>query len=291
VGGKLEISRATVFKLATAGIAGLAILGSGGLFGHGLPNRFPVEAQKVAAYLDVERTHDQFRTDTCFLTDRDWPLEKFDERECMPRDGGKGTLLILGDSHAAHLWWGMNSVYRDNLNVMQATAAGCKPVLEQRPRQFPGCTRLMTYVLTKYVIEHPVDTLVLEARWESGDLPSLAQTLSWLHSKDVHVVLFGPMLQYDAPLPRLLAMAIRQHDPGAADRHRVRAMSEFDATMARMAKGEWDVPYVSMINLLCENDQCVEYTAPGVPLLSDYGHLTKEGSVLVAKRLRERGTF
>jgi peptidoglycan/LPS O-acetylase OafA/YrhL len=291
VGGGLEISRATVFKLATAGIAGLAIVGSAGLLDHGLPNRFPVEAQKVAAYLDVERTHDQFRTDTCFRTERDWPLERFDESECMPRDGGKGTLLILGDSHAAHLWWGMSSVYRDHLNVMQATAAGCKPVLEQRPRQFPGCTRLMTYVLTKYVLEHPVDTLLLEARWESGDLPSLAQTLMWLRSKNVHVVVFGPMLQYDAPLPRLLAMAIRQGDPAVPDVHRVRSMSELDATMAAMAKGEWGVSYVSLINLLCGSDRCVEYTAPGVPLLSDYGHLTKEGSVLVAQRLREQGTF
>jgi peptidoglycan/LPS O-acetylase OafA/YrhL len=290
-GGALDLTRAAIFKLALGAIASVAVIGGVGLALHGLPDRFPLQARKVAEYLDQERTHDQFRTDTCFMTARDWDFDKFDPAACMPADPSKGTMLILGDSHAAHLWWGMNAVHSDRLNVMQATSAGCKPVLEQRPRQFPGCTRLMTYVLTQYLPSHHVDTLLLGARWESGDLPSLAKTLEWLRSQHVHVVLFGPMLQYDAPLPRLLAMSIRQNDPDLPALHRVTAMSALDVGMAASAKSEWRVPYVSLIDLLCDKDDCVKYAGTDVPLLSDYGHLTKDGSVLVATRLRDEAKF
>ncbi len=287
----LNFSRAAIFRFALSAVAALAVVGAIGLLANGIPSRFPAEARKVAEFLDQDRTSEQFRTDTCFMTPRDWDLDKFDFDQCMPADPAKRTLLILGDSHAAHLWWGMRAVHGDRFNVMQATSAGCKPVLEQRPRQFPGCTRLMTYVLTKYLSTHHVDTLLLEARWDPGDLPSLAKTLEWLQSQKTHTVLFGPMLQYDAPLPRLLAMSIRQNDPLVPSLHRVSAMSELDVAMATFAKGPWQVPYVSMIDLLCDKGDCVQYAGPGVPLLSDYGHLTRDGSVLVATRLRDRGLF
>jgi len=120
-------------------------------------------------------------------------------------------------------------------------------------------------------------------------MPSLSQTLVWLRSQHVHVVLFGPTLEYDAPLPRLLAMAMMQGDPSLPAVHRVMAISLLDGRMADSAREEWSVPYVSMIEVLCDRNDCLQYAGPGVPLLSDYGHLTKEGSILVAKRLRDEG--
>jgi hypothetical protein len=290
VGGALPLSRSRVFGLALAGIAGIALVGSLALRWHGVPNRFSIEAQHVAVYQNEGQSDEQYRSGMCFMTPRDWALNQFDVRACMPEDPEKPTLLILGDSHAAHLWWGMNIVFPE-WNVMQATSAGCKPVLEQRPRQFPGCTRLMEYVLKTYLPSHRVDTLLVEARWDPADMPSLTQTLVWLRSQHVHVVLFGPTLQYDAPLPRLLAMSMMQGDPSLPAVHRVTAMSLLDGTMAELAKERWSVPYVSMIAMLCDGNECLQYAGPGVPLLSDYGHLTKEGSILVAKRLRGEGWF
>lgn len=255
---------------------------------QGLPNRFSAEAQKVASFLDVGSTDEQYRTNTCFMIGREWDWKRFDFHDCMPTDGKKRNLLILGDSQAAHLWWGLSHVLSDR-NVWQATSAGCKPVLEQRPRQFPGCTRLMDYILKEYLPSHPVDTLLLSARWDPGDLPSLAQTLTWLRSRQVHVILFGPMVQYDAPLPRLLAMSLRQNDPSLPRQHLAAFVSPLDARMAEAAKTEWQVPYVSWVQLLCAGDNCLQYADPSIPLLSDYGHLTKEGSVLVAQQLRDHG--
>jgi peptidoglycan/LPS O-acetylase OafA/YrhL len=278
-----------VFRVAATAIAGVAIFGGALWLSHGLPGRFPADAQKVASYLEGDSGdagHDFYRHGKCFMTDLDWDLQRFDPRECLAQVPGKPTYLILGDSHAAHLWWGLNKAYPD-ASVMQATATGCKPVLHQRPRQHPGCTRLMTYILGDYLVHHHVDALWLEGRWEADDLPSLAATLDWLRAHQVRVTLFGPMLQYDSPLPRLLAMSLRDGDPSIPVAHLIPAFWSLDDRMAALARNTWKVPYVSMIRLLCKGRDCLQYAGAGVPLQSDYGHLTEDGSVRVAKMLRD----
>jgi hypothetical protein len=276
-----------VFRWAGAALAGLVVVGAAAWFSGGAPSRFSPEAQRVARYLDYDSGHDQYRFGTCFLTGFDWAWTQFDQRVCLADVPGKPALLVLGDSHAAHLWWGLNTVYAD-ANVMQATSSGCKPVLTQRPRQYPGCARLMAYMLRDFLPVHHVDAVVLEARWDEGDLDSLSATLQWLRDHQTPVILLGPMLQYDAPLPRLLAVSIRDGDPNVPRAHRVPSFWRLDQQMQALARDVWKVPYVSMIRLLCEGERCREYAAPEVPLQLDYGHLTEEGSVLVARRLRDR---
>jgi hypothetical protein len=283
---RVAVPSRALFRLAATGIAGVALLGGAIWLSHGLPGRFPADAQKVASYLDDDSGHDYYRFGKCFMTAVDWDLQTFDFHDCLAQAPGKPTYLILGDSHAAHLWWGLHQAYPD-ANVMQATATGCKPVLHQRPRQHPGCTRLMTYMLEDYLVHHQVDALWLEGRWEADDLPSLGDTLDWLRAKHVRVILFGPMLQYDSPLPRLLAMSLRQGDPSLPGAHLVPAFWTLDDRMAALARETWKVPYVSMIRLLCKGQDCVQYAEASVPLQSDYGHLTEDGSVLVARRLRD----
>jgi hypothetical protein len=244
----------------------------------------------VAGYLDDDSGHDRYRFGKCFMAAFDWELTEFDARTCLAEAPGKPTFVVLGDSHAAHLWWGLNAVYPD-ANVMQATSVGCKPVLTQRPRQYPGCSRLMAHMLRDFLPRHHVDSVLLGAHWDEGDLDSLSSTLQWLRDHHTTVILLGPMLQYDSPLPRLLAVSIRDRDPNVPRVHRVAGFWRLDERMAALARDAWKVPYVSMIRLLCDGDRCTEYAAPQVPLQADYGHLTEEGSVFVARKLRDSGAL
>jgi hypothetical protein len=98
-------------------------------------------------------------------------------------------------------------------------------------------------------------------------------------------------LQYDSPLPRLLAMSIRANDPSIPQLHRLPSISALDERMADLAKTEWHTPYVSMVKLLCDGLTCIQFSGDDIPLLSDYGHFTEEGSVLVAKKLRDGGAI
>jgi hypothetical protein len=59
--------------------------------------------------------------------------------------------------------------------------------------------------------------------------------------------------------------------------------------MAQLA-ASWNIRYVSYFGLLCPRKVCTEYVGRDTPLQSDYGHLTKAGSLLVAEKLKE-GNF
>jgi hypothetical protein len=215
-------------------------------------------------------------------------LSDYPQAECLPDKPGEKKLLLIGDSHAAAMWWGLNEVFQGE-NVMQATASGCKPVLHQRPRQFASCIAIIDYALKQYLPSHKVDAVLIAAHWDDGDLPSLGETIEWLRQQKIPVILFGPIVQYDSSLPRLLAMSISRDDPALPSAHRLHDLEPLDRQMAAMARDTWKIPYVSMTDLFCSNGVCTEYAQPGVPLQSDYGHLTKLGSVLAAQRIKALG--
>lgn len=281
--GKQKLfSRGGVFKFAAATATIVTAIGLTTLMSHGFPSRYPEKAIQVASYLDYDSAQ-YFREGSCFLSSQN-KFGDFDYARCLQEDPTKKNELLLGDSHAAQLWYGFSNALPD-VNVMQATGAGCRPTLKQPLIVSSECSHLMDYIFSTYLPTHPVDRLLIEARWQSGDLPSLAATLDWLKQRQIPVVLFGPMVQYDAALPRLLAFSIRGNDPAIPDEHRI-DLHKLDDAMATLARAH-DVDYVSFYQSLCEHKSCTEFGANGAPLVFDYGHLTKEGSVLVAERLRD----
>jgi hypothetical protein len=64
-----------------------------------------------------------------------------------------------------------------------------------------------------------------------------------------------------------------------------------DQEMSQLAESKLQVRYISYFKLLCQQDACLEYAADGVPLQSDYGHLTGGGSSLMAAKIRDSGVL
>jgi peptidoglycan/LPS O-acetylase OafA/YrhL len=282
--GRLKLSGAPLFHTAFASAAVVAGLGVTALVFHGLPSRFPSEAVQVASYLDYG-TKEEYREGSCFLLPTH-TFENYDAAKCLHQQPNKKNYLLLGDSHAAQLWYGLASAF-DGANIMQATAAGCKPTLEQVREARVECTRLMNNIFSEYLLGHQIDALLISARWEETDLPRLARTIEWAKARGIKVVLFGPMVQYDSSLPRLLAASIKENDPAIPYNHRVAECARLDKKMSETAAREWGVRYVSFFSSLCKERTCIEYAGNGVPLQFDYGHLTKDGSILLAQMLRQ----
>ncbi len=286
---RFGISRANIFRLASAAAIVLLIVGIGILATNGFPSRYPEDAVKVASFLENTdaKTDVQYRVGACFLTSKD-TFKDFKPSVCLQESSRMRNDLLIGDSHAAQLWFGLSSVFTD-VNLMQATASGCKPTLDQSGSVEPKCSQLMEYIFSDYLKTHHVDTLIIAARWDSGDLTPLQHTLAWAHSQGMEVVLFGPIVQYDSALPRLLAMSIRSNDATIPALHRVAFYERLDADMSKLAQTDPGVRYISYFKMLCRQSDCLEYAGAGVPLQSDYGHLTSVGSVLVATKIRDTG--
>jgi hypothetical protein len=196
----------------------------------------------------------------------------------------KKNYLLVGDSHSAHLWYGLSFVFRAN-NFLQATVAGCLPTLDQHGDAL--CRSLLSYIFLDYLQHHKVDGLILAGAWRERELEALSRTLDWATARGIRVILIGPMVQYDDALPRLLAFSVQNHNPTHADYHR-KDLRNLDEEMRQIAESR-GIKYVSLYKALCDQESCEVFAAPGVPLQFDYGHLTRDGSVLVAERLLKLG--
>jgi hypothetical protein len=288
---RFTLSGQVVFRIAATSVLALLVLGASALATHGFPSRFPPEAVRVASFLENADpvTESEYRVGTCFLTSRNLQAA-FDPSVCLRQDPTKRNELLIGDSHAAQLWYGLSSVFTD-VNLMQATASGCKPTLDQGLGADKRCRLMMDYVFHDYLRLHHIDAILIAARWDAADLPRLERTVAWLKQQGIAIVLFGPTVQYDSALPRLLALAIQKNNPRIPAEHRVAYYERLDKEMSQLAESKLQVRYISYFKLLCQHDACLEYAADGVPLQSDYGHLTGGGSSLMAAKIRDSGVL
>jgi peptidoglycan/LPS O-acetylase OafA/YrhL len=284
--GRLKLKGKTLFALAAVAAMVPFTLGAAMLALHGLPSRYPAEAVRVAAYLD-NHSEKAYRSGTCFISSS-YTFANFDRTTCLHQDATKTNDLLIGDSHAAMLWYGLSSTFT-SVNLMQATSSGCRPTLQPTRGDELRCRNLMDYVFQEYLPAHRVDTLFLAGRWTDKDMPRLTRTIAWAKERGIKVVVFGPIVQYDAALPRLLATSLKDNNPGLPNRHRVKYYERLDAKMDAFARNQWQVPYISFFKLLCTPNSCIEYAPDGVPLQADYDHLTQDGSLLMAQKLKESG--
>jgi len=287
--GRSRLPRTRLFQITSCAAAILVAFGVTAIATRGFPFRYPSEAVRVASFLENgdAATEAQYRVGSCFLTSRN-PKAAFAPDICLKDDPSKRNALLVGDSHAAQLWFGLSSVFKE-INFQQATASGCKPTFEQPLGADQRCSDLMKYVLGDYLRSHRVDAVLIAARWDQSDLPRLGRTVSLLRRNGANVIIFGPIVQYDSALPRLLAISIQQHDPSLPANHRVAYYQQLDRDMSQLAERELEVRYISFFKLICSRDACLEYAAKDVPLQSDYGHLTGQGSIVFANRLRLSG--
>nr|WP_294816693.1 acyltransferase family protein [uncultured Sphingomonas sp.] len=235
------------------------------------------EARGVLAYGERTGRTAMMRTGTCFLTTKH-SFADYQADECLAANGDKPRVLIIGDSHAAHLYYGLKQAL-PGMQVLQATASGCKPLLHSRGAA--QCLTLMHHAFDEYIAKVRPDVIIVSARWLDGDVPKVAETVKALQRLAPHVLVSGPIVEYDQPLPRLLAMQIDRGEP--IEKHRAKEIANVDARLAAASKAA-GVPYFSMYHAVCA-PECQLWAAPGVPVQFDYGHLTQQGSVMVARRM------
>jgi hypothetical protein len=99
------------------------------------------------------------------------------------------------------------------------------------------------------------------------------------------------VLEYDSPLPKLLAYSIAFNDSNLPSRHMIKGFLTLDQTMKRATASRWNAHYASIIDVECHNSQCILFadSANAVPLMEDDNHLTNAGSLLVIHRLLVAG--
>jgi len=255
----------------------------------GMPGRFSPEAIRMGEFVTYDATSD-YRRGVCFATSEvnDPPAyAELNIKKCLEKSLTKKNYLLMGDSYAADLWYGLSNSLKD-VNLLQATGAGCKPLLETaNPATTTSkrCLKLMSYLFNDFVPHEKFDAVLIGGSWDPGDLGKIERTLEWFQSRIIPIVLFGPKVTYDAPLPRILAAAIERREQNAADKHRLPVFENLDKKFSEIANRR-GIKYVSYFELLCSERHCISQDDYGHPLTSDRSHLNRWGSTVIGSKLR-----
>jgi peptidoglycan/LPS O-acetylase OafA/YrhL len=274
--------------LATTAAA-MGVLVAVGFFSGMMNSRLltiPASAERILAVLDYVPDQ-QMRTGVCMLAQKSADFSLFDQSKCLGLSSTKKDYLLIGDSHAAALWAGLAAANPD-LNVLQATASGCKPIIGGDGAK--RCTDVMRFVFEEFLPAHHVDTIVLNARWKLEDVGGAIATAKALQAFADRVVVFGPIVEYQHALPRTVVLSQIRNDASLIDFDRLETQQIVDAALASGLQGA-GISYFSVYRAICPDAKCHVLADDGLPMQFDYGHLTLGGSTWVAKQAREAGAL
>lgn len=281
---KLLATRRALFT--GTGLAAAALVLAAALISFA-PLRAGSEPDRLASFLSYDDSG-IYRKGSCFLFGHQHRLSDFNVGECLQPASDRLNILLVGDSHAAHLWNGLKAEF-PHANVMQATSTGCKPVLSAKGEK--TCLELVDLALGSFLRSSRPDVIILSARWIESDIPDVEHTLKALDGKAGQVVIVGPSVEYAMPLPRLLAQVSGGRDPSLLVQARLDDQKNTDLDLGTAVRAA-GADYVSAYDLLCAKaTRPCQTTVDGVPVQWDYGHLTAQGARLLAGKLRESGVL
>ncbi|WP_345828769.1 acyltransferase family protein [Erwinia sp. HDF1-3R] len=272
-------------RIVTASVVGLVLMASGSLYKGHLSNnagQFSSEALMLAQYSQYKEMPDfdyQYRPGRCFVDGKSQEDKPFDRDYCLKTSATAKNYVVIGDSHAAHLWRALSLAAGDGINVIQATSAGCKPLYRQSLHN--PCTELVDYLYGNWIPSHHIDGVIISARWLPEDIAPLKATLAQLKSVSDNIIVLGPTIEYTEALPDLLAYQTdgRKDLVAASIDHSIKTT---DVAMQQAVATE-KIPYISIYSIICPHDVCRGLASDGHPLSNDYGHLTLSGAKDVAK--------
>lgn len=272
------------FAVATAALGGLGVVSLAVLATGGLPWRISAEAQTLAGYstrgsVDFAKA---LRIRECLMGPDQGPAD-FDPDKCLSNNENLPSLLIWGDSYAAHYVHGLKVALP--AAILQATASACPPVLGMAVEGRTHCRDLNDYFFGQAARLRPT-AVALSATWGAVPLAEFDITVAKLRGLGLAVIIFGPSPAYSAPLPQILARHAQNGRRLDLARFLLPETLHAEDAMKARYQASPGVHYLSILDVLCPAGHCIALTPDGVPVAIDTGHLSPEGSVLVARQIK-----
>jgi peptidoglycan/LPS O-acetylase OafA/YrhL len=257
----------------------LVVAVAGGLAARGrIPRR---NDRQLLLSVDWNRYVAFYRAGQCLVEQQLRPSLPAECESAEYRDTTRTSVLLWGDSHAAHLYPGFATIAAErNLGLAQHTMNLCTPVIDATPVECAAFTR---QVLDRISTTRP-DVVVMASRWRK-DLDELGKTIEELERRGVsRIVIVGPVPRWKIFLSRIL---VRSQLAGQGTPQRLVDVDSSQFTIEqqlRSALGGRRVSYISALEHMCTAEGCLTNIG-GIPTAWDNTHLTEPASRSLALRI------
>lgn len=255
----------------------------------GLGFRFPKIIQELTQY-----TYDykiEYLEGYCFLTpEQDYTA--FNSCE-TPTEKDKKSILLWGDSHAAHLYPGYKATFSEKFNIVQRAASGCPPILDIElntlPIIRPHCKKINDYIFEFIKNEKP-NKVVLAANWDLYDWKKIEGTIIALKKIGItDIDLIGPVPQWTDKLSKLLYLYFKSHRFNKVPQRMKFGLNQnlikLELSLSDFSNQQ-GINYISPFKILCNETGCItKLGETGDTLITwDSEHLTNIGSVFLVSK-------
>ena len=203
------------------------------------------------------------------------PVPSISKSCYSPRSPNSNLVFIWGDSHAAQLRSGLESVLPTQYELLQVASSGCVPSLGAEPSQTDFCEQSNWFAFE--AINRLKPAIVIIAQRAGHDRKKMVSVEARLKEAGVERVLFvGPTPKWTIGLPNVLVRML----PDVPTRTLVGAEREdwdLDRQLILEANADRGFEYLSMIDYFCDASGCLTHLGSDVAatiISYDYGHLT-----------------
>lgn len=236
-----------------------------------------------------DETAQQFGTGSCFIARKNKGRESFDIEKCLTISSEKRNIVLIGDSHAAHLSQSMKEQFAElGVNLSQASASGCLPFKRKVGKAY--CNEVMAQVYDVFLPlnKRNVDGVILSAHWLLLDqdqeqlIKELKETLTYLNFLGLKTIIIGQNETYKINYTSIAARNYQQR----SNLDTSYLVSEGGSLNERL-KREFPDDYVDIYNL----EEINHLSDRNIPYMSDLNHFTKYGADLVVMQLIQNDAF
>lgn len=281
-----RIATKTIYISYALGSIFLILLGLSIYYNNGFECRVAETKQQILNFGNnySQQLPNIYQQKTCFLMpDQD----KKHFRNCL-KTSDKNSVLIWGDSHAAHLLPGMKKHWSDSFDINNLSASGCAPLLGEDFSGHPYCKEINNYIYDQ-IKQHRPNVVFLSAAWGQYNWHKIEKTIHALKQIGINVVVVGPSPDWTIKFTEIIAAqdVLFEKVPYYFKEGLVPNFFDIDKEMQAFAVQN-KVNYISTANILCSDYKCKTRGGDKLEDLYywDCDHLTVAGSEFLVSHFK-----
>lgn len=234
--------------------------------------------RNILNYVNFSQT-EEFKSDwmlgVCYIESGTNVWGDFNENKCVNfKENSKKNVVLVGDSHAAHLIKPLLS--RGDINLSVLSSSGCRPFMTSDVSDNKECVKRNEYLFDHFIPDNKdkIDILILSSVWHKYEIDKINNVLDFLNDKGIEFVFISGAPQFKISVPQLIINNnIGYSGKGFVEKVWLTWKEELasDNYLKSKLKMKGGV-YLSPYDFFCK-DKCL-VIENGVPMFFDDSHFT-----------------